>query len=714
MNQSIKKIITVSVAVLISTSTLAPGLVQASSTNAITNNIINSQKLHGNAVHENIRKYVEGGMQNINVIRIDLNDTNIEVKPIFSSSGLKVKDTVGKMVIDSNAIAGINGDFFASFNDSSPLGVMVVDGEVVSTATEMQQNIPTIAIDNNNKAFIAYLGTTMSATVNKGIIVDIKSKNKASSTYEDVRLYDKNWASKSIGNKYFKDMVEVVVKNNIVTEVRIGQGPADMPTDGYVLAARKGGGQVLTNNFKVGDTVDLNMSSNPDYKNIKTALGGGSIVLKEGKYVKNPWDIQINGRHPRTAIGISKDRSQLIMVTVDGRSKNSIGVTQLGLAQIMSELGSHEAINLDGGGSTTMVTNVVPGAAPKVENVVSDNSQRKVSNGLGVFKKIGPLEHIELNTNGNDMFTGTTKELQVKGFDQNKNPIEINNKEVIFSVDSSKGQIIENVLHAKEEGNVIVKATYEDKSVNVTMNLFEEVKELKFESEKLEMPINSEKSLGKVFGINNKGLAIEINNKDISWEATNNIGQIKDGIFKSSSSVGQGNIIARFKDKSKEIPVVVDDSMVSINNFDKLGDIRFDKFPQVVTGGITFSDDFKQGTKSLRLSYDFTKTDSNRAAYVVLGEKGINLQGKPKQLGMWVNGDKSNHWVRGTIRDSANVEHSIDFAKIVDWEGWRWVTADIPQDIAYPVNIEKVYLVSANPNNKNKGEILMDDLNVLY
>lgn len=83
-------------------------------------------------------------------------------------------------------------------------------------------------------------------------------------------------------------------------------------------------------------------------------------------------------RHPRTALGLSDDRRTLILVTVDGRSSESAGMTCPELADLMAELGAHHALNLDGGGSTAMVV------GGDVVNRPSDGSERVVGNHLGV------------------------------------------------------------------------------------------------------------------------------------------------------------------------------------------------------------------------------------------------------------------------------------------------------------------------------------------
>jgi hypothetical protein len=71
-------------------------------------------------------------------------------------------------------------------------------------------------------------------------------------------------------------------------------------------------------------------------------------------------------RHPRTGVGFSRDSGTLFLVTVDGRSTSSVGMTLVEFADLMRELGAWQGMNFDGGGSTTMV---VQG---RIVNVPSD------------------------------------------------------------------------------------------------------------------------------------------------------------------------------------------------------------------------------------------------------------------------------------------------------------------------------------------------------
>jgi exopolysaccharide biosynthesis protein len=87
-------------------------------------------------------------------------------------------------------------------------------------------------------------------------------------------------------------------------------------------------------------------------------------------------------KHPRTAVGFSRDSSTLFILAVDGRSQRSVGVTLVELAALMRRLGAWQAMNFDGGGSTTMV---IDGA---VVNAPSDTTgERAVGNALLVVKK---------------------------------------------------------------------------------------------------------------------------------------------------------------------------------------------------------------------------------------------------------------------------------------------------------------------------------------
>ena len=85
-------------------------------------------------------------------------------------------------------------------------------------------------------------------------------------------------------------------------------------------------------------------------------------------------------------VGSSKDGKELLLVTVDGRQQSSLGMTQTEAANLMIELGAYNALNLDGGGSTTMAVRKPGSENIEIINSPSDGSPRRISNAIGIFQ----------------------------------------------------------------------------------------------------------------------------------------------------------------------------------------------------------------------------------------------------------------------------------------------------------------------------------------
>lgn len=84
--------------------------------------------------------------------------------------------------------------------------------------------------------------------------------------------------------------------------------------------------------------------------------------------------------HPRTAVGLSRDRRELLLVVADGRREGVPGLTLPELAALMVEAGACTALNLDGGGSSALWLR------DRIVNQPSDGMERKVTNHLGVIE----------------------------------------------------------------------------------------------------------------------------------------------------------------------------------------------------------------------------------------------------------------------------------------------------------------------------------------
>jgi hypothetical protein len=95
---------------------------------------------------------------------------------------------------------------------------------------------------------------------------------------------------------------------------------------------------------------------------VRTAVGGGPVLVQNGEVkITNNEELKfagkaINDRHPRTAMGYTKD-DKLIVFVCEGRSETAAGLSLIELAKVMKDIGCVEALNLDGGGSTCMLIN---------------------------------------------------------------------------------------------------------------------------------------------------------------------------------------------------------------------------------------------------------------------------------------------------------------------------------------------------------------------
>ena len=106
------------------------------------------------------------------------------------------------------------------------------------------------------------------------------------------------------------------------------------------------------------------------------AISGNAMMLKNGAVTPPAKD---EARHPRSALGLSADARTLYVVAVDGRQEpHSRGVTLAELANIFIQFGAHNAINLDGGGSTSLVIKDPASGAFSIANQPSDTSMFKL------------------------------------------------------------------------------------------------------------------------------------------------------------------------------------------------------------------------------------------------------------------------------------------------------------------------------------------------
>lgn len=124
-----------------------------------------------------------------------------------------------------------------------------------------------------------------------------------------------------------------------------------------------------------------------DIEDAVAGIGGGegdatpgTLLVQAGKNLGETARVAWNVRHPRTAIGVDATGRKAVVVVVDGRQKWwSIGMTLPELATLMIELGAHDAVNLDGGGSSAFVFR--PASGDAITNRPSDGVKSEADKG---------------------------------------------------------------------------------------------------------------------------------------------------------------------------------------------------------------------------------------------------------------------------------------------------------------------------------------------
>ncbi|WP_185154335.1 phosphodiester glycosidase family protein [Fulvivirga sp. M361] len=148
------------------------------------------------------------------------------------------------------------------------------------------------------------------------------------------------------------------------------------------LNPQHGNGIIAMDSNKKVSVIATPEGGTESLKSFQEVMSSGPLLLQNGAFMELVQDKFNLNRHPRTAVGITDD-NHLVLLTADGRNAEAAGLSTKELAEFMKALGCMDALNLDGGGSTTLWTK-----SKGVVNFPSDNKsfdhegEREVANAL--------------------------------------------------------------------------------------------------------------------------------------------------------------------------------------------------------------------------------------------------------------------------------------------------------------------------------------------
>ena len=323
----------------------------------------------------------------IHVLRVNRDDCwRIEaVKGGNAGIGREPTWTLLRGLADHEHVAaGVNADFFIFAPPGVPRSAHVQEGRVITGPGER----PVIAADSSGALFIGRLG------VSGRLIVHDDTIPLAAWNRDDARglaYVDRAWGAVSDTGS---GRVEVVVAGSPLRVVTIDTLPpgVPIPVDGAVLIAGREMDPASRRTLlalRPGDTVDVRRAISRPH--LRTVVGGWPVIVRDSAVTQAADSAGASFapvRHPRTAVALANGGRELMLVVVDGRQKPySDGMTLRELAELLRALGASQALNLDGGGSSTFV--LADSTAPnglRIMNRPSDKVERAVGNALAVVR----------------------------------------------------------------------------------------------------------------------------------------------------------------------------------------------------------------------------------------------------------------------------------------------------------------------------------------
>ena len=338
--------------------------------------------------------YTKSGPYTLDVLEVDLSNPSYAIESyrpvglVRTSQQARENDREGHRVLGA-----INADFF-SFTTGWPVGNQVVDGEFALGLSTPRSHLAFSAAGRplmERLSFRGWLRTPTGKQYTIGGVNDVHKNNAIilhtsfSDTATPWRGPGATFLLRNVAYDWLAgDTLRLLVASSTVEESRtLGTRDAVLWIGG---GASVGGAR---EDVRVGDTLTTYLGFEPDIGRIANVVGGAGMILRDGQPVSDSSNVEekasvafLKARHPRTFVAINRDTTKLFLCTVDGRQESSIGMSFQEMADFLVSIGGWHAVNLDGGGSTTMV---VGGA---IVNSPSDRTgERPVANTLQIIKR---------------------------------------------------------------------------------------------------------------------------------------------------------------------------------------------------------------------------------------------------------------------------------------------------------------------------------------
>ncbi|TLS51336.1 metallophosphoesterase [Paenibacillus antri] len=627
----------------------------------------------------------------------------------------------------NRVIAGINADFFDISGHATgvPNGIFIGDGTILNSASA------SYAFGLKADGTAVYGSPTLTKTVTiDGATTTLTHINRYRDANQLVLYTDDYYTStktNATGDEVRLEILEGAVKSGRtmrlrVVEVRSNAGDTPL-APGFVVLSASGTQRAALAGLEAGDEITASFALSGEWDDVTVAVGGQGPLIKDGVVQTN---VGPEGVHPRTAIGTKADGT-VVMFEIDGRAPGfSEGVETVELANIMRDIGVVNAVNLDGGGSSTFIARLPGESTRKMLNRGSDGGERSTGNGL-LLVNTAPEEaaaKLVVRPNYERVLAGSRLAWSAAGVDAAGHPAEAT-EPVVWTVDPRLGTIDAAGVFAAGsdagEGEIFAQAG--SLSGAGTVEVVETLTALKFPDAMKAFNVGESSTLSAA--ALRDGQVVQADNRLFEWRVEGPIGTIdENGVFQATTEnsktgkifVKHGNVETSMDVEVGTPPVVLEDFENGIGNYNATGA----NFNTVRIFEETGEDFVRFGSKALRMEYDFVGKTGTSGIYLAAKSTAQRIQvpGYPEKISMWVYGDGKKHWMRGQMRDGNNSAFPIDFTTEtggVDWVGWKYVEASVPPGKKLPLTMDwPVRYMETKNNNKTNGVIYIDQIRAVY
>ncbi|MCC9739240.1 phosphodiester glycosidase family protein [Streptomyces sp. MNU89] len=621
-------------------------------------------------------------------------------------------------------VAAVNADFF-DLGTGAPLGPGIRDGRLVGMPSGEARTAAGIGPDDAGRILALYFDGTV--TLPSGTHT-LHAYNAARVPDGGIGLYTPQWGDADRAHTVdgAGRTAEVTVADGRVRETAVRPGRGPVPEGTTVLVGRDAGADLLAA-LRPGDPVTTEYRPRTDGGPVpRTAVGGRGVLVADGE--PQDWEGRPNNEPaPRTAVGFSRDGTTMHLLTVDGRQADSGGATLTELGLLMRELGAHNALNLDGGGSSTLVAREAGGTGPRVENSPADGRARPVSNGLAVTAPAGsgrltgfrvetvtapetaPTTGPVLGGRPDRVFPGLTRALRATGHDETYGPAAGRPRWRVRS--GSAGRIGDDgVFTARRGGTAEVEARLGAARGTARLTVIDALDRIVPTTPRVGLADASATGTFGITGLDAHGTEAPVEPADVRLEYDRSRFSVTPdgrGSFTVAARTegGSGLIEATVRGRTAVVGVTVGLEERGIAGFDDAGDWTFSQAR--ADGSVAAVPGGREGT-GLRMSYDFTLSTATRAAYANPPAR-IPVAGQPQSFRLWIKGDGNGAWPSLHLVDAQDTSLVLR-GPFVTWTGWREVEFEVPPGTVHSLRVRRFYLAETDPLKQYTGEIVIDGL----